>query len=83
VGTINEERLLDILKMLDIKVIDLCRTGEQKFKELGLTKESPEYKIFEAMLKNPILIERPIIIKNGKKAIIGRPPEKVLKFMED
>ena len=79
---INEETLLNILNILDVPVISICRTEEKIFKELGLKKDDAEYKIFEAILKHPILIERPIVIKNNKEGIIGRPPEKVLKLME-
>ncbi len=82
-GVLNEALLTNILELLSCKSIDICRTGEKTFKELGLKKDDVEYKIFEAILKNPILLQRPIIVKNGKKAVIGRPPENVLKLLEN
>lgn len=54
----------------------LMRRGEGVYKELGLKSESSAKKLVQAMAKNPILIERPIV-SDGKKAIIGRPPEAV------
>jgi len=81
-GSINEEIFMNILKILDVRVVDICRTGEKIFKELGLKKDDADYKIFEAMLQNPILIERPIVIKNNKVGVIGRPPENILKLMK-
>ena len=57
-------------------VIEMMRTGEKVFKELGLTKASPEAELIAAMAAHPILIERPVAI-SGTRAVIGRPPEKV------
>ena len=55
---------------------EMMRTGEKLFKELGLSKNSPDVALFDAMAAHPILIERPIAFKDGKAAI-GRPPEQV------
>lgn len=57
-------------------VIQMMRSGEKQFKELGLSKDSPEAELIAAMAAHPILIERPIAIKDGR-AVIGRPPEAV------
>ena len=54
----------------------MMRTGERLFKELGLTKNSPEEALIDAMAAHPILIERPIAFSTGR-AVIGRPPEAV------
>ncbi|MFG6590528.1 arsenate reductase (glutaredoxin) [Sulfitobacter sp. 1A12157] len=61
---------------LDLPVIEMMRTGETLFKELGLRKDSPEETLIDAMAAHPILIERPIAFANGR-AVIGRPPEAV------
>lgn len=61
---------------LDLPVIEMVRTGETLFKELGLRKDSPEETLIDAMAAHPILIERPIAFGNGR-AVIGRPPEAV------
>lgn len=69
---------LDELKALQTRlglpVIQMMRTGEKIFKELGLSKESPEGDLLAAMVEHPILIERPIAVKDDK-AVIGRPTE--------
>ena len=60
----------------NLPVIEMMRTGEKLFKEMGLSKTSPDAALLAAMAAHPILIERPIAF-NGQKAIIGRPPENV------
>jgi arsenate reductase len=58
----------------------LMRTGEAIYKELDLKSEQDEALLLQAMLDNPKLIERPIVVANGK-AKIGRPPESVLTIL--
>ncbi|WP_419149330.1 arsenate reductase (glutaredoxin) [Pseudoalteromonas 'SMAR'] len=58
----------------------LVRSKETIYKELGLSKDSDEAQLRQAMLENPKLIERPIVV-NGDKAAIGRPPETVLDIL--
>ena len=70
----------ELLKMLGIKAVDLVRKKEPLFLEKFKEKKLTEAQWIKAMAQNPILIERPIVVK-GKKAIIGRPPEKVLEFI--
>ena len=72
----SKEELVDILKMLAIKPIELVRRNEVIWKENYKGKELTDAAIIKAMLENPKLIERPIVIKNNK-AVIGRPPEKI------
>ncbi|WP_421705032.1 arsenate reductase (glutaredoxin) [Aliiroseovarius sp.] len=59
--------------------IEMMRTGEKLFKEQGLSRDSDEATLIAAMAAHPILIERPIVIKDGS-ARIGRPPESVLEL---
>ena len=66
---------------LGLGPIQMMRSGEARFKELGLSKDSDEVALMRAMAENPILIERPILFK-GSKAIIGRPPETVNTLLE-
>ena len=74
------KELTSLLKKLKIKPIKLVRQKEkiwiEKFKGKTLTDDE----IIQAMVKNPILIERPIVI-NGDKAIFGRDLEKVVPFI--
>jgi arsenate reductase len=58
----------------------LMRTNEAIYKELNLKDETDEQKLIDAMVANPKLIERPIVLANGQ-AKIGRPPESVLAII--
>ncbi len=70
-----------ILKLLGIGPRALLRTGEDAYREAGLGDESlSDAAIISAMIEHPILIERPIVLSKGK-AVIGRPPEKVLEIL--
>ena len=76
---INE--ISNLLKKLGYTARDLLRKGEDVYKNENLSDESlTEDFLIDMMLKNPILIERPIVVSNGK-AVIGRPPEKVLEIL--
>lgn len=77
----TKEELNDILNMLGLEPRQLMRTKEEVYTQLGLADESLSRKqLIEAMVTHPILIERPIVIHNGKAAI-GRPPESVLEIL--
>lgn len=73
----GEDEIRETLVRLGIPAIGLVRTGEAAFKDDGLTKASPEDTLIAAMVRNPILIERPVVIFENKAAL-GRPPEAVL-----
>lgn len=72
------ERVLGLLGTDDPTTI--ARTGEHRWKELGL-KGADRDTVLDAMAANPVLIERPIIIK-GNRAVVGRPPERVLELLD-
>jgi len=73
--------LKHILKLLGISARGLLRTKEAEYKAAGLDNPKlTDDKIVAAMAKHPILIERPIVIA-GRKAALGRPPEKVLEIL--
>ena len=77
----DSEQLKSILKMLNMQARDLMRKGQSEYKELGLNNEQlGDEELIAAMIKTPILIERPIVLANGK-AKIGRPPESVLEIL--
>jgi len=71
-----------ILKMLGKEPLELIRTKEARFKELGLSTrdERPRREWIRLMVENPVLIERPVVVR-GAKAAVGRPPEDVLKIL--
>ncbi len=73
--------LKTILGQLKLSPRDLMRKKEEPYAKLGLDNESlSETKLIQAMVENPVLIERPIVL-NGKKAALGRPPENVLTIL--
>jgi arsenate reductase (glutaredoxin) len=75
------EKLKEILSQLGIAPRDLMRKKENTYKELELGNSSLSDKyLIDFMVEHPILIERPIVIANGK-ATIGRPPEQVLDIL--
>lgn len=76
------EELDYVCKKLGVEPKDIIRTKEKLFSELGLSisddKSRTEW--LKILSENPKLIERPIVIYNNK-AVIGRPPEKVLEVI--
>lgn len=73
--------LKHLLKLLAIPARQLLRNGEAVYAQLGLADPSlDEEALITAMVGHPILIERPIVVANGKAAI-GRPPEAVLEIL--
>ena len=62
-----------------IDVRTAVRKRESLYSDLGLADASDD-QLLDAMAENPILIERPIVVK-GAKAALGRPPEAVLKIL--
>ena len=70
----SKEELTEIIKLLGIEPIDLVRKNEVIWKENYKGKSLSNSEVITAMIEHPKLIERPIVINNGK-AIIGRPPE--------
>ncbi len=76
----SKAEILQTLVKLEISAHDLMRRGEAIYKELGLSKETGDKALVQAMHENPILIERPIVFASDKAAI-GRPPESVLDIL--
>lgn len=77
----NVEELKSALKKLRLTAREFVRKGEDVYKELGLA-DAGEDKLIAAMVANPILIERPVVLY-GRRAAIGRPPEDVLDLFTD
>ncbi len=75
----SESEIREVLAQLGIPAEKLIRKGEALFKELGL-KDADEDTLIKAMAENPKLVERPVVIKDGKAAL-GRPPESVLDIL--
>lgn len=80
VNPLSEKELSEIIKLLDISPLELVRKTEKTWKENFKGKELSDKEIINAMIKNPKLIERPIVV-NNKKATIGRPSENILAII--
>ncbi|MBD3648182.1 MAG: arsenate reductase (glutaredoxin) [Pseudomonadales bacterium] len=77
----DKATLSAIISMLGIEPRDLLRTSEAEYKEMNLKDKSlGDDDLIEAMVQAPKLIQRPIVLANGKAAI-GRPPESVLEII--
>ena len=76
----SEDTLKEIISLLGISPIQLVRKTEQIWKENYKGKELSDIEIIKAMIENPKLIERPIVIYNSK-AVIGRPPENIISII--
>ena len=77
----SEDEISNLISILGINTRELLRKGEDEYKAHNLKDQTmSDQKIIEIMSENPKLIERPIVISNNK-AIIGRPPENVLKLI--
>jgi arsenate reductase len=75
------KELKSLLARLGMKPRDLMRKKEAAYKELGLDSgRLSDDALVKAMVENPVLIERPIVVKDDKVAL-GRPPEAVLKIL--
>jgi arsenate reductase (glutaredoxin) len=73
-------QLESILKKLRMKPEQLVRTGEELFKTKFEGRVLGDEEWLDALVENPILMERPIVVK-GERAVVGRPPEKVLDLL--
>jgi arsenate reductase len=76
----DADTLRDLLHRLGIDARDLIRTHEAPYAELGLGDADDEETLIVAMTRHPVLIERPVVVVDGK-AVIGRPPERVLEIL--
>lgn len=73
--------LRKLLKRLDLDARGVLRKGEAPYRELGLGRDSiTETELIAAIADHPILLERPIAVA-GERAVVGRPPERVLELL--
>ena len=77
----TQKDIREVLKMLGLKAEDIVRKKEHIYKEKYEGKKISNAEWIKILSENPILIERPILIKDGK-AIIGRPIERVLELLK-
>ncbi len=76
----TNDELRSILKKLGMKPEQIVRKGEDIYKQKFADKTLTDEQWLDALVKNPILIERPIVVK-GDRAVLGRPPENVLNLL--
>jgi len=77
----NQAELSHILELLGLEPRDLMRKKEKDYKALGLDDPGlSRDQLIQAMVEHPKLIERPIVVKDGRAAL-GRPPERVLEVL--
>ena len=73
--------LRDVLRKLGVKPAELVRKGEEIYKEKYAGRTLSDAEWIEAMVQDPILIERPIVVR-GERAVVGRPPENVQRLFD-
>lgn len=78
---LNIKDLKSLIKRLDLNPIDIIRKKDKLFKELQIDIISENEKILDIIVKNPRLLERPIVTKE-EKAVIARPPELLYDFIK-
>lgn len=77
----SPQELKRIVKLLGVQVRELVRSTEPAYREANLDDDSlSEDELIEAICEYPVLLQRPIVI-SGNRAIIGRPPSRVLEII--
>jgi arsenate reductase len=76
----DEVELNELLCKLGLNAHGVIRSKEDVYSQLELSPDSNEEELLAAIIKYPILLERPIVVK-GKQAVIGRPPENVKQLL--
>ena len=76
----NVNELKEICKNLNLPAFDIIRTNGKEYKQSNISLNDADDVIINEIVRNPRLMERPIVIKENK-GIIGRPPENVLKLL--
>jgi arsenate reductase len=78
---LEPSELENLLDQLGLPLRDLLRKSETEYEQFALGDETlSEDIVYELVLKNPILIQRPIAVA-GNRALIARPPERVLELI--
>ena len=80
VEPLDAEDIVGLLKKLGIPAFELLRKKEKAFKELAFTPETSESEVIAAIVANPRLLNRPIVVV-GDKAVIARPIERALELI--
>lgn len=81
-ASITKKELEDVLMKLNMTPEQIVRKGEALYKANYKDKKFGKEEWMQILIENPILIERPIVVK-GNKAVLGRPPENVLELLKN
>jgi len=79
---LSEAEIRSVLAMLEVTPTQVLRKRDRAFRELSLTGTEVEAELIALMASHPTLLERPIGMV-GKRAVLGRPPERLLTLLED
>ena len=77
---LDADALRAVVAKLGVSAQDIVRVKEAEYAEAGLSSDSSEEAVIEALVQYPKLMERPIVV-SGDNAVIGRPPENVLGLL--
>jgi arsenate reductase len=80
VEPLPEEKLRELVRKAGVPARELLRTKEPRAKELA-EREAGDDEVIAAMAADPVLLERPVI-ERGDRAVLGRPPERVLELLD-
>lgn len=78
---LDKSELVQVLAKLGLKPKDVLRKKDPAFKDAGLTGNESDAKLIALMVEHPTLLERPIGVR-GKRAVVGRPPERLLELVK-
>jgi arsenate reductase len=76
---LSATELRALFKKLGVSPVDVLRRNDAAYKKLKLTGKEPAARLVKLMVENPTLLQRPIGVR-GRKAVVGRPPEKLLEL---
>ncbi|MDQ3062899.1 MAG: arsenate reductase [Acidobacteriota bacterium] len=80
IDPLSEEKLCELLEKANLKAFDILRKKEPLFKELNISEDTPSDEIIKLIIKNPNLLQRPIV-EVGDKAVLARPIEKAIELI--
>ena len=81
IDPLTENKLKVLIKKTGLRPYDVLRRKEPAFKELGFTEDTSDAEVIKAMVKDPNLLQRPIV-EVGDKAVLARPVEKALELIK-
>ena len=80
VDPLPEEKIRDLVRKTGVPARELLRTRAPRAKELA-EREAGDDEVIAAMAEDPVLLQRPVI-ERGDRAVLGRPPERVLELLD-